>query len=262
MCVILGRHLIPREEVPVIVFEPELERDYLPSVSGGELILHQHYALSYLEKYEQAQWVAYELTTEELNVPRVPRTDWFYADDAVKTQSAVHRDYSNSGFTRGHLAPAADMAFDTLAMRESFYMSNISPQQRAFNGGIWRELEELVRDWARDAGSLYVVTGPVLNDDLKDRIGGNEVVVPESFYKVLFDQTSEKPRGIAFVVPNERSDRPLMTYAVSIDAVEALTGIDFFPSMAVDKWEATFDSRLWPVDDYRFRKRIEDWNYR
>jgi endonuclease G len=221
-----------------------------------------HYTLSYLEAYEQSEWVAYELTREELNASRVPRTDWFYADDAITTRSALHRDYSHSGYTRGHLAPAADMAFDTLAMRESFFMSNICPQKRAFNNGIWRELEEQVRDWARASGGLYVVTGPVLNSGLREQIGQNNVVVPEYYYKVLLDMTSNEIKGIAFIIANEVSEKPLMSYAVSIDSVELMTGIDFFASMDVEPWESAFDSRRWPVDERRYRKRTSDWNFR
>ncbi|MDX1410217.1 MAG: DNA/RNA non-specific endonuclease, partial [Saprospiraceae bacterium] len=103
----------------------------LASSTTGNVVHHTYYALSYVEAHEQPEWVAYTLTRDRLDRAPVPRTDWFYDDEAVDTGSATYRDYSNSRYTRGHLAAAADMAFDTLAMRESFYMSNVSPQVRS-----------------------------------------------------------------------------------------------------------------------------------
>ena len=118
------------------------DRFYLPQGGEGQLIHKSQFSLSYSERHEQAEWVAYDLSIQELNHPKVPRAKRFNVDYNVKSNSAAHRDYSNSGYTRGHMAPAADMSFDSLSMRESFLMSNISPQIRSFNNGIWRELEE------------------------------------------------------------------------------------------------------------------------
>ncbi len=237
--------------------------DYLPSPHGGEMVFHRYYTLSYLENDEEAQWVAYVLTRDHLNVHHVDRTDWFYQDNSVTTHSAVYHDYSGSSYTRGHLAPAADMAFDTGAMRESFFMSNISPQTRAFNEGIWRELEEQTRDWARMWGRLYVITGPVLKDHTHlEHIGRDKVTVPKLFYKVLLDADLPEIKSIAFLIPNAVSDKPLMDYAVSIDSVEAVTGIDFFPQLQEHIDEGTFDKTLWPVDAQRYQKRVTDWNFR
>jgi endonuclease G len=262
MAIYFGYRMITETRSNGVVIQPHADHSpYLPAASGGQVVHHAHYSLSYLEAYEQAQWVAYELTREELNSTKVERTDWFYADYDVSTRSAFHRDYSGSGYTRGHLAPAADMAFDSVAMRESFFMSNISPQVRAFNNGIWRELEEQTRDWARDDGRLYVVTGPVLHKGLRERIGKNRVAVPEYFYKVLVDPDDPEIKGIGFLIPNAMSDEPLLRFVVPIDSIEVLTGIDFFPQLAVPIDEATINERLWPVAGWRYRKRVDDWNH-
>lgn len=251
---------LPDSPSATIAFSHSDKHQFLPDDAGGEVIHHAHFSLSYAEQFEQAYWVAYELTIDELNAPRVPRYDRFNADYSVSTRSAFYRDYTNSGYTRGHLAPASDMAFDTLAMRESFYMSNVSPQVRPFNNGVWRELEEQTRDWARRFGRLYIVTGPVLTQPLIDRIGQNRVGVPSAFYKVLYDPDLPEVKGIAFIIPNALSDRPLMEYAVPIDSVESLTGINFFSAIQDSVFESTFDPQLWPVDTRRFRKRVEQWN--
>jgi len=83
--------------------------DYLPTSTTGQVIHHSHYTLSYSEKHEQAEWVAYKLTAGEVN-----------------------GSYKGSGYDRGHLAPAGDMSFSHTAMGESFYLSNMSPQEAGF----------------------------------------------------------------------------------------------------------------------------------
>lgn len=153
------------------------------------------------------------------------------------------------------------MAFDTLAMNETFLMSNISPQVRTFNGGIWRELEENVRDWAKQLGMLYIVTGPVLTRPALGQIGSNRVTVPAAFYKIIY--APRQRSAIAFVLPNTLSKRPLVEYACSIDDVEALTGIDFFPTLlsgADERLEATVDKSLWPLSSKRYERRLRQWN--
>lgn len=202
----------------------------IPSPLDHEQIVHQTgYTLSYNESYEQANWVAYELTASE-TVAFFKRNNRFSIDPKVKTGTADQSDYTRSGYDRGHLAPAADMAWSEISMRESFYYSNMSPQAPSFNRGVWKRLEEFVREKAIAHQSLYIVTGPVLKTGLPS-IGPHHVAVPAFFYKVLLDYTHCPAIGIGFIVPNKGSNLPLQEYAVSIDEVELLTGIDFFSSL-------------------------------
>ncbi|MEL6638948.1 MAG: DNA/RNA non-specific endonuclease, partial [Bacteroidota bacterium] len=183
---------------PAVETDPtSFEENFLPSSSTGEVIHHTYYSLSYSEAHEQAEWVAYELSKKDLLVPNVERTGDFRPDPRVRKASASTRDYSGSGYDRGHLAPAGDMAFSREAMSESFYMSNMSPQIRNFNGGAWRELEETVRDWTYEFGRLYVITGPVLSRGIREKIGDNGVSVPDEYFKVILDAESEVPKAIA-----------------------------------------------------------------
>lgn len=239
--------------------------DFLPSVSPShELIHHAFYSLSYSERHEQPEWVAYELTVDQLNATKHDRHDYFSPDVKIKSRSAIHRDYTGSGYTRGHLAPAADMAFDAVAARECFFMSNISPQLKAFNNGIWRELEENVRDWARKNKRLWVVSGPVLSEDLKIKIGTNRVSVPRLFYKVILDYTGPEKKGIAFLIPNERSDLPLEDYVMSIDSIEKLTTINFFAAhpeqREIEAIENNVNKKAWAVQKDRYALRKSKWN--
>lgn len=206
---------------------PALE---IPATSPEHTIIsHTGFSLTYNESHEQANWVAYELTREK-TVKVAERTDKFLSDPKVTTGTAVNQDYTKSGYDKGHLAPAADMSWSEIAMNESFYFSNISPQLPGFNRGIWKRLEELVRTWAVENDAIYIVTGPVLSEGLQS-IGTNKVSIPDYFYKVILDYSAPDIKGIGFIFPHASSNEPLFNYAVSIDSIELLTGIDFFPSL-------------------------------
>ncbi|MBC7384347.1 MAG: DNA/RNA non-specific endonuclease [Bacteroidia bacterium] len=192
-----------------------------------DVIYHTGYALHYNEQHEQADWVAYELNLDE-TVKLFERTNKFLADPKVSTGSASNIDYKGCGYDRGHLAPAADMSWSAQVVKESFYYSNMSPQVPAFNRGIWKRVEEQVRNWAIEYQSVYIVTGPVLSADLAS-IGPDKVSVPHYYYKVILDGHDPEAKGIAFIIPNLGSTLPLQYYAVTIDSVQKLTNIDFFP---------------------------------
>ena len=199
----------------------------LPKPKPEDVIIHHTgHILSYNETHEQANWVAYELNLKEVN-STFKRTNDFRPDPMVKTGSASLADYKGSGYDRGHLAPAADMKWSLKAMSESFYMSNMSPQRPSFNRDIWKRLEEQVRKWAVNNKSVYIATGGVLTSGLI-KIGPNQVSVPEKFYKVILDYQEPELKGIGFILPNKDSQEPLENYAITIDKVESMTGIDFF----------------------------------
>lgn len=219
--------------------------DYIPS-PAKDLIKHTYYTLSYNEKYEQANWVYYSLTDSMVLNSGEERSNNFKADKLVTSGSAKSSDYTKSGFDRGHLCPAADMCFNSVAMQESFLMSNISPQTPDFNRGIWKELETTVREWAKKEHHLFVVTGPIFKSN-KGTIGKDEVLVPGQFFKIIYDPT-DSPKMIAFVLPNEKSDRPLTDFVVTTDNVEMLTGYDFFsqlPDNLEDKLEGSISLTGW-----------------
>lgn len=207
------------------------------ATTGDQLVVHTCYTLSYSEADEQARWVAYMLCRTRTK-GSVKRTDFFDADPAVKTGSATYNDYRHSGYSRGHLMPAADARWDETAMRESFLMSNVSPQLSEFNDGVWNRLEGKMRHWANVYDTLFIVTGPVLKDLQGDHIGHeNCVSVPQYFYKAIYCPATQQ--AIGFLLKHERSDKPLQTFVVSIDELEEFTGIDFFPEL-----EDTLEDRI------------------
>ena len=209
--------------------------------SHAAVISHAAYTLEYNETHEQSSWVAYVLTKEK-TVRVAERTNKFLSDPMVKTGSADNGDYSKSGYDRGHLAPAADMGWSAKTMAESFYFSNMSPQVPAFNRGIWKRTEELVRTWAIAYDSLYVVTGPVLNGNLPS-IGANHVSIPHYYYKVILDYHRPEVKAIGIIMPNAASSETIQHFAVSVDSVEHLTGIDFFP-LLIDVEETKLEKQL------------------
>ena len=196
-----------------------------------QVIKHEGYTVSYNSDYKIANWVAYELTSKEATSKKNERSNKFVSDPMVKGASATNEDYTRSGYDRGHMAPAGDMKWSAKAMRESFYLSNICPQKPGLNRGIWKDLEEQARLWAKENGSLLIVTGPVITDDLK-RLGKNRVGIPKTFYKVICTITNGKPEGVGFLFDNKDYGKtPLKSMMIPIDSVEKVTGIDFFPSL-------------------------------
>ncbi len=247
------------------LYEPVESRTYLPEVKG-DLIHHTYYTLDYNEDTEQSNWVSYRLTKKSLEIPNVPRAKKFRYDQDISTRSANHSDYTHSGYTRGHMAPAGDMAFNEVAMNESFLMSNMSPQTRGCNGGIWKELEENVRDWAFSNGSLIVVSGPIFYNRNPKRIGKKtKVAIPDAFYKIVLDNEGRDKKSIAFIIPNDTSDEPLSNYAVTIDKVEDVTDINFFENYfdsqdVEDKMEGNYNLKSWKISDKRYKQRVKSWN--
>jgi endonuclease G, mitochondrial len=246
-----------------VTIEPKAnpDRAYLPT-SNGEIVMHDYYALSYIESNEQAEWVCYKMTQEDLRKPNFPRSDYFEDDPKVSSGSATFYDYKGSGYTKGHLVPAADMAFSPEAMRQTFYMSNMSPQLRGFNNGIWRELEEVVRDWTYHNKELYIVSGPIFGESIRFTKKG--VAIPDYFYKVILDLKDPERKAIAFRIPHQVSIEHLSKYAVSIDDIENETGINFFYGILdndeENKLESSFNINQWKISYDRYQLRVNRWN--
>ncbi len=212
---------------------------YEPS-AAGELIEHTYYCLDYNEEHEQANWVYYSLKPENIT-GEAERTNTFRIDPKVSTKSASTADYTKSGYDRGHLCPAADMSHNEVAMRESFYMSNMSPQAPSLNRGRWKSLEELVREWCKDKGELHITVGAVLKSGLP-QIGTNGVSVPESYYKVIYSVSDGEMIG--FIMENKKLDGDVKSYATTIDNIEDIIGIDLFPQLDQTK-ESSIDLSKW-----------------
>ena len=204
----------------------DFPKELLPESTTGEIVNHSFFTLSYNEPYEQAEWVAYVLDKSHLTYDDRKRP-YFIEDPFVSSKSADWRNYKGSGYDRGHLVPAGDRRFSLQAYNETFYTSNISPQNREFNAGIWNDLEQQTRRWAKQYGTLYVFTGGVLEKGLEE-IGEENVDVPDHFYKIIARKKDDKIYTLSFLIPNKPQFTSLRNFVVSVDEVEKATGIDFF----------------------------------
>ncbi|WP_310556018.1 DNA/RNA non-specific endonuclease [Flavobacterium sp.] len=218
--------------------------NYLPTSTTRNIIAHHFYTLSYSENHEQAEWVAYELKKEHLSKSNLERP-YFIDDPEVDSGSASWKNYKRSGYDKGHLCPAGDRRFSEVAFNETFYTSNISPQLNDFNAGIWNKLEQKTRYWAAKYDGVYVVTGGVLVNNL-ETIGDENVSVPNYFYKILLDNSRGEYKVIAFLMPHEDSEKPLNKFVVSVDKIEQMTGIDFFPKLPND-----IETKIEKIADYK-----------
>jgi endonuclease G len=206
----------------------------------GQITWHAAYSVEFNPEYRIAEWVNYEVTAAEIQGGRFDRTDDFRPDPSVPG-SPTADDYRGSGFDRGHLAPAADMAYDAIAMSESFFMTNMTPQHPSLNRGRWKALETQVRSWAVEKDALCITAGPVIEPDLERLPSG--VAVPRYFFKVVYDP-SPIPSAIGYLFPNASCPNPLSAYAVPIDRIEELTGLDLLP-MVDDGLESRVPTSGW-----------------
>lgn len=224
----------------------EFSENLLPSSTTGVVIYHTFFTLSYSEAHEQAEWVAYELKKEQLSKNEYERP-YFIEDEKIRTGSADWQNYRNSGYDRGHLCPAGDRRFSLEAYHETFLTSNISPQHREFNAGVWNFLEQKVRYWANKYNGVYIITGGVLKDGLKT-IGDEGVSVPDKFFKIVVDASGENYKVLAFLIPNKPTTRSFYDFVVSVDEIEEITGIDFFESLPESveiEIESTINLKSW-----------------
>jgi len=214
------------------------------SSNKTELVKHKAMHLGYFEKHEQAEWVMHMILPDVIN-GNVSRTNDFRLDPLVSTTTSTKADYWYSGYDRGHLAPSADFRWSQTALSESYFYSNMSPQRPELNREKWAELENLLRDYViQYKDEIYVITGPVLNDSLpamQNEGRENEVSIPEMYYKVMIDITGDTVTGLAFLMPNKSNGYPVLSYATSIDKIEELTGINFFPNLP-EKLQAKIES--------------------
>ncbi len=223
----------------------------LPAPREGERIVeYQGYVCSYNTKTLIPDWVAYELTADETFGKATRDDKKFSMDFSFRGKQARREDYTGSGWTKGHMAPAADFMWDDDAMAETFYFMNICPQREELNNKDWQYLEKQVRKWAEDYDRVWVVSGPIVGENRYGTIGEDHVVVPDAFYKAVLIHDGVRYHSIGFVMGNDAERYYLADCACSIDNLEALTGFDFFPALSddvEDQVEARCDFSPWGI---------------
>ena len=196
------------------------------------IILRKAYVLSYNKDIKNPNWVAWLLSSKHAN-GNVPRRNDYREDMDVPSPRATNEDYKGVKWTRGHMCPAGDNKWDKDAMSESNLLTNICPQHASLNSGLWNKIEQDCRNWAKQYGDLYIVCGPVLYNREHETIGANKIVIPEAFFKVILCLTGT-PKAIGFVVKNNEGKKKKDQFVNTVDEVERITGIDFFPNLPDD----------------------------
>ena len=225
----------------------ELPKSTLQGVSET-IVQHTGYTVSFNSDWNIPNWVAYELTKEEV-AGEEPRAQHFVPDPKIKNCPTTD-DYKNSGYDRGHMAPAGDMKWSETAMKESFYLSNICPQNRNLNSGDWKSLEEHLRTIATQYDKVYIACGPIVSTSSKTIGAEHKVTVPDAFFKAVLRQKGDSWSAIGFMFANEAGHKSLSTYAMSIEDLQIITDIDFFynlPDEIEEKVEASYSLKDWDL---------------
>lgn len=194
-----------------------------------QIIRRKAYILSYNKETRISNWVAWHLTAEHTDGV-YKRINTYMEDKDVPSPRATDADYQGSGWTHGHMCPAGDNKWDMEAMRESNILTNICPQDGKLNTGVWNRIEQDCRIWAKKYGDVYIVCGPVLFNRKHETIGENKIVIPEAFFKVIL-RLKPDPKAIGYIIRNNDGSKKRDQYINTIDEVERITGIDFYPSL-------------------------------
>jgi endonuclease G len=204
-----------------------------PLKDRPEQMLHRKgYTTSYNKQTKTPNWVAWHLTDAHTRGSFQRSQEIFSEDeDIVKGSRATDADYYNSRYDRGHMCPAGDNKWDRQAMTQSFLFTNICPQNHGLNKYEWNDLEILCREWARKYGAIDIVCGPVYSAQREQKtIGRNKVWVPDAFFKVVLCRKGT-PKAIGFLYRNEGKKQPMAEAVRSVDDIERLTKLDFFPEL-------------------------------
>ena len=222
-----------------------------------QILRRTGYTTSYNKETRCPNWVAWHLTKAH-TYGRHQRKEELFTEDTDVEPRATDADYYNSRYDRGHMCPAGDNKWSEQSMSQTFLLSNICPQNHGLNKNAWNDLEIQCRDWAREYNSVDIVCGPVYRtatrSDGKMRasafqkyIGRNKVWVPDAFFKVVLCR-SRQPKAIGFIYENRGGQQRMSDCMCSVDDIERITGIDFYPLLADDvenRIEARASLREW-----------------
>jgi endonuclease G, mitochondrial len=227
----------------------------LNTQTWGRVLENQAFTVGYSDKRGNPLWVAYKLTPVPDRTPSMERPTRFTTDKRASNQ-VKHGDYDKSGYDRGHMAPnyAISALYGKKAQLETFLMTNITPQKPNLNRKIWQRLEEVeVKYFTRLAKTIWVTTGTVFDDKMEHLKTAPHVQIPTAFFKLYAMQAGGKTYLLAFLMPQTvNGNEPLDQYVVTVDTIEALTGLDFFHELD-DKEETALESTLntqpWQLTD-------------
>ena len=220
--------------------EYNYETVMMPRGLTNTVVKYKGFTVNFNKNLHIPNCVVYEITADEAKGRREREGD--FERDKNVTGCPNWWDYRDSGYDRGHMAPAGDMKWDEQAMNETFYLTNICPQDNDLNAGLWNDIELKIREWARRDKSLIVITGPIVDKNPKTIGKDMDIAVPDAFFKVVLSAKTTPVKAIAFICPNRACGGPIKKYAVSVDEVEKRTGMNFFNALP-DNVENTIEAQ-------------------
>lgn len=238
--------------------EYRIEEVQTPQGLSEQIIGHLGFTVSYNRNLLIPNWVSYELTPQEAASTRHARTDGFVPDPAARDCSALLSDYTaeDTGYVPGQMACPSDMRWSERALEESFYLSNVCPQDRDLCNGKWLELEQKCRFWATKYKSpVYIVCGPLFTRDEAGFIGANEVVIPDAFFKVVCQKRGDRWCAAAFIMPNANIRNDLAQLARPVAVAEILTGFKFLRNLPQDALDDVYNNVYkedWDVPNWKY----------
>lgn len=221
---------------------------------NAEILEKSYYTIGYNNGHRQPEWVSYRLTKPLMDQPGLSHNENFTEDLDIAGNYPIFPDYRRTRLGALQLVSPAEMGWSMIATRETFLSSNICPQDTSITNGVWQELTRQSQQWAIDKEALHIVSGPVFQGRTRS-FGRNRISIPSHFYKVLLDFTPPKLQGVGFIIPNRATELSLRRFMVSIDSVEAFTGMNFFPGVP-ENIQTTLESSLTPRD-WQIRKSEE-----
>lgn len=250
LCAIEGLDRCETHSQPVEACQKVIAGGFPRNAANEMRICHRNYLVSANKIAKTPNWVAYHLYADQIAVPG-HRVEYFCPDPCLKTnERAELSDYKGlfPVYNRGHLNPAGDNHWDNTAYKESYFLSNMVPQNPDNNGGIWLDLEKRVDSWTKEYGELYVITGPIYDyEGVKHKeVGGNKVWAPAGLFKIIYEP--RKKQVLSFMMPNTSLNaKTLSTYLTSIDNINKATGLDLFPNLP-KALKAKKPTAMWPAN--------------
>lgn len=254
----------PNPEPPSGEYAKRIE---VPALKGGtNNLFYTHTSnyngkkvITYSAEYDCSQkhtrWVAFTFDNVS-NQKNTNRSDKWGQDPYIPAAYRTYDNDYNSPYNRGHLVASADRYVTREANVQTFYYSNMSPQIVKFNGGVWNQMEEKVRSWSQSLSAqdtVYVVKGGQIDGTVADgtliEYTGNHVAVPKYYFMAVLSLKNGKYKAMAFYINQQSySGSSLGSYAISIDALEQKTGINFFhnlPDAKEIEVEKTYNNSDW-----------------
>lgn len=198
---------------------------------------YRNYSFGWSQKDRVALWVAYPLCKLYTN-GSAGRTEAWALDPLLGNDSAAPFVGYAGSYARGHQLPSADRQCCDEANAQTFYGTNMTPQLNEHNSGIWSDLEGKVRGYANTSDTTYVVTGVILSSTSKKEKDsyGNSVTIPDAYFKALLKYSTKSTLGTwnaaAFYLEHRKYTGGISKeHSMSIDELEAITGIDFFVNL-------------------------------